>query len=171
MTTYKFNIKDSGIYGKAFEMAIKKALKRKESFRVSPCGMCDLKYKHKNYDVKQNGTVLKYNLSSRYIKGSNRVIYASHIACTTVIEGDTISVTVDLANTDMYVVDRNEFVKFLLDNGLTKGNTSRGTINIQSGWNYSKDNWHGRVGKKIEEWAFENDIGDDIIGDILEGLE
>lgn len=171
MAIYKFNVKDSGIYGKAFEMEIKRALKRKNADKVSPCGTADFRYKNKNYDSKQNGTVIRYNPSSKYIKGSSRVIYASHIACTTVIDGDTISITVDLANTDMYVVDRNDFVKFILENGLTKGNASRGTVNIQSGWNYSKDNWHGRAGKRIEAWAYENDLGDDIIGDILEGLE
>ena len=169
--TFKFNIKDSGIYGKAFELAIKKALGRKETLRIAPCGVCDFKYKNKNYDAKQNGTTIKYQSFKQYIKGSSRVIYASHIACTTIIEGDTVSITVDLANTDMYVLDKKDFVNFLLENGLTKGNASRGTINIQSGWNYSKDNWHGRAGKRIEAWAYENDLGDDVIGDILAGLE
>ena len=169
---YTFDKTDSGIYGKAFEMAIKDALNRKHSDRVSPAGVSDFIYNHKNYDAKQNGTVLRYHQDWGYIRGSNRVIYASHIAYTVVGEtANNITISVDLLNTEMFVVDRHEFVNFLLENGYAKRNESRGTINIQTGYNYKKGAYHGRVGRYIEDWARENEIDDDIISLIYDGIE
>lgn len=167
---YTFNKTDSGIQGKAFEMAIKSALNRKNAGRVSPCGVADFRYNSKNYDTKQNGTVLRYSEFSGYIKGSGRVIYATHIAYTIANEDEEkITISVDLANTEMFVVDRKEFVEFLLENGYAKENASRGTVNIQTCYNYKKDAYHGRVGRYIEAWARENMLDDDILADILEG--
>lgn len=174
MLYYRMKKNDCGNFGKPFEMAIKNALNRKNANTVSPCGTSDFRYKGKNYDVKQNGSVIRYNESSRYIKGSSRVIYATHVAYNVIDDADDIEyiyVHIDLSNTDMYVLDRNEFVKFLIDNGLIKQNKSRGTVNVQSGFNYKKNAFHGRTARKIEEWAFEHDLGDDVIGDILAGLE
>ena len=169
---YTFKKIDSGFIGKAFELAVKDALNRKNADRVSPCGQADFRFNGHNYDVKQNGSVLRYNPTSKYIKGSSRVIYASHIAYTVTAETEeTITIAVDLASTDLFVVDRNDFVAFLLDNGLAKANKSRGTVNVQTGYNYKKDAYHGRTGKKIEAWAYENEQDDDdIIGTILAGL-
>lgn len=171
-TIYTFDKKDSGIQGKAFEMEIKKALRRKNSDEVSPCGSADFRYKSKNYDSKQNGTVIKYNSHKQYIKGSNRVIYATHIAYTVEAETvETISISVDLAETQMFVLDKKEFIEYLASVNKIKLNPSRGTANIQTAYNYKKDSYHGKWGKVFEEWAFEHEIDDDIIGDILEGLE
>ena len=171
-TQYTFKKKDSGIIGKAFEMAIKQALGRKNADRVSPCGSADFRYKGINYDSKQNGSPLRYSEHARYIKGSSRVVYATHVAHTVVAEtADTITIEVDLLNTDMFVFDRNEFVEFLQEIGCIKSNASRGTVNVQTVYNYKKDAYHGRKGRMIEEWGFDHDLGDDIIGDILAGLE
>lgn len=167
---YTFNKTDSGIQGKAFEMAIKNALNRKNADKVSPCGVADFRYKSKNYDVKQNGTVLRYNESGMYIKGSNRVIYATHIDYTIISETEEeITLAVNLDKTNMFVLDRSEFVAFLRENGMVKVNESRGTVNIQTCYNYKKDAYHGRTGKRIEEWAYDNALDDDILGDIWDG--
>lgn len=169
---YKFNKTDSGIQGKAFEMAIKEALHRKNAHRVSPCGSSDFRYNSFNYEVKQNGTCLQYHEGERMIKGSNRVIYATHIAYIIVEETEEeIAIEVDLLNTEMFILDRSEFIGFLLENGMVKVNESRGTVNIQTCYNYKKDAYHGRTGKRIEEWAKENEIDDDIISLIYDGVE
>lgn len=167
---YTFNKKDSGIYGKAFEMAVKDALHRKNADRVSPCGKSDFTFNRKHYDTKQNGTPINYG--NGYIKGSSRVIYATHIAYSIIEENDeTITLSVDLEETSMFCVERGAFVNFLLENGYAKSNSSRGTVNIQTCYNYKKDGYHGRIGRVIEEWCYENeDDPDDIIGAILEGL-
>ena len=70
----------------------------------------------------------------------------------------------------MFVFDRKEFVEFLSEIGCLKRNESRGTVNIQTVWNYKKNAYHGRKGRLIEEWAYDHDLDDDIIGDILAGL-
>ena len=173
MKSSPFDKTDSGIYGKAFEMAVKDALRRKNADKVSPCGSADFRYNSHNYDTKQNGSVVKYNPSSRYIKGSSRVLYATHVAYTITAETETtISLAIDLASTDMFVLDRNDFIKFLLSVNGVKVNASRGTANIQTSYNYKKDAYHGRLGHKIEAWAYENENDDDdIIGTILESLD
>lgn len=172
MKQYTFKKTDSGIIGKAFEMAIKDALNRKNADKVSPCGSADFRYNRRNYDSKQNGSVLRYAETAQYIKGSSRVIYATHVDYTVEAEtADSITIAINLENTDMFVFDRKEFVDFLMEIGCVKVNTSRGTVNVQTVYNYKKDAYHGRKGRMIEEWGFEHDLGDDIIGDILAGLE
>lgn len=169
---YKFNKTDSGIQGKAFEMAVKSALNRKNADRVSPCGMTDFRFDKKCYEVKQNGTVLRYTEGGAYIKGSNRVIYATHIAYDVIEESEEdITISVNLLNTEMFILDRGEFLEFLLENGMVKVNESRGTANIQTCYNYKKDAYHGRTGKRIEEWAKEHELDDDIISLIYDGVE
>lgn len=171
MKIYTFDKTDCGIFGKAFEMAIKDALRRKNADRVSPCGVSDFRFNHKNYDTKQNGSCIRYAEDTQYIKGSNRVIYATHIAHTIVAETDThISVAVDLASTDMYVLDKREFVAFLLEINGVKLNASRGTANIQTCYNYKRNAYHGKKGKLIEAWAQEHELEDDILGIIWDGL-
>lgn len=172
MKHYTFNKTDSGYIGKAFEMAIKDALRRKNADKVSPCGSADFRYNRRNYDSKQNGSVLRYAETAQYVKGSSRVVYATHIAYSVIAEtADTITIMVDLLNTDLFVFDRKEFVDFLQEIGCIKVNASRGTVNIQTVYNYKKAAYHGRKGRMIEEWGFEHDLGDDIIGDILAGLD
>ena len=173
MKQYTFNKTDSGIIGKAFEMAIKDALNRKNANKVSPCGTSDFIFNRVHFDVKQNGSIIRYTESGKYIKGSSRVIYATHVSHNIESETDsTITISIDLSGTEMFCLDRNEFVAFLLENGYAKHNASRGTTNIQTCYNYKKDKYHGRVGRYIEEWAYENEINDDIdiIGEILDGL-
>lgn len=172
MKTYTFKKTDKGYIGKAFEMAIKDSLNRKNAEKVSSQGMADFRYHNKNYDTKQNGSCIKYANSKTYVKGSNRVIYSTHIDYTIEAETDTeISLSVNLADTNMFVLDKKEFVSFLLENGYAKHNTARGEINIQTCYNYKKNAYHGRLGRKIEDWCYENEIDDDIIGDILDNLE
>ena len=172
MKNYTFNKTDSGILGKAFEMAIKDALNRKNADKVSPCGTTDFRYNHNCYEVKQNGSCVRYSNTNTYIKGSNRVIYATHIAYNVVEENENdITVAVDLAKTDMFILDRKEFIEFLQSVNGIKINASRGTANIQTCYNYKKDAYHGRLGHRIEEWASENEIEDDILGAIWDSLE
>lgn len=171
MKLHIFNKKDDGIIGKATEMSIKEILERVNADRVSPCGTADFRYKHKNYDVKQNGSCIRYNAKDPYIKGSNRVIYATHVAHTiTEIDADTVGVTIDLQNTDFYCLDRKEFIEFLESIGCIKYNASRGTVNIQTVYNYKKDAYHGRKGKLIEEWASEHYLDDEAIDAIWNAL-
>ena len=168
---YTFKVSDSGYLGKAFEMAIKEALGRKNANKVSPCGSADFRYNRKNYDTKQNGSVLRYSEGAQYIKGSSRVIYATHVSHSVITQdAQSITVEIDLSGTDMFVFDRKEFVEFLSEIGCLKRNESRGTVNIQTVWNYKKNAYHGRKGRLIEEWAYDHDLDDDIIGDILAGL-
>lgn len=165
---YTFKKTDKGIQGKAFEMAIKNALNRPNPDTVSPAGQPDFRYHHYNYDCKQNGTVIKYDSHKQYIKGSNRVIYASHIDFDIVGETDkTVSIIVNLENTQMFILDRFELVNYLLENNKAKYNPSRNCINIQTLYNYKKKEYHGTAGKALERWAFEHEIDDDIISDIL----
>ena len=171
MKQYIFNKANNGIIGDAFEMAIKDILNRKNADKVSPCGTADFIYNHKRYDTKQNGSCIRYNETDRYIKGSNRVIYATHVAYTmTDIDADTVGITIDLQNTDFYCVDRKEFLDFLDSIGCIKYNTSRKTVNIQTVYNYKKDAYHGKKGKLIEEWASEHYIDDDAMDAIWDAL-
>lgn len=170
--TYTFDKTDSGIFGKAFEMAIKDALNRKNPNSVSPCGVADFRYFRRNYDAKQNGSCIRYTPNGSYIKGSNRVLYATHIAHTITAETEThITIEVDLLSTEIFVLDRHEFIEYLLENGMVKLNASRGTANIQTCYNYKKDAYHGRTGKRIEEWAREHEIDDDIVSIIYDMVE
>lgn len=171
MKQYTFKRTDNGIIGKAFEMTIKDLLNRRNADKVSPCGTADFIFNHKCYDTKQNGSCIRYNETERYIKGSNRVIYATHIACTiTDVDADTVAVAVDLLNTDFYCVDRTEFIKFLEEIGCIKYNASRGTVNIQTVYNYKKDAYHGKKGRLIEAWASEHWLDDEAIDAIWDAL-
>ena len=171
MKQYIFKKKDDAIIGKAFEMTIKDILKRKNADKISPCGTADFRYNCKNYDTKQNGSCIRYNATEQYIKGSNRVIYATHVAHTiTDIDEDTVGVTINLEETDFYCVDRKEFIEFLTSIGCIKYNASRGTVNIQTVYNYKKDAYHGRKGKLIEEWASEHYLDDEAIDAVWEAL-
>ena len=170
---YTFNKTDKGYIGKAFEMAIKNALNRKNADKVSAQGKSDFRFCRINYEVKQNGSCIQYRPNARYISGSSRVIYATHIAYNVVAEdADTITICVDLANTDMYVVDRNAFIEFLLTHkGAVKVNKERETVNIQTVYNYKRNAYHGKLGKVIEAWAAEHELDDDILGIVWDGLE
>lgn len=168
---YTFNKKDDGIIGKAFEMAIKDVLNRKNANRVSPCGSADFRFNSRNYDTKQNGSCVKYDGHQKYVKGSNRVIYATHVAHTVVTENENeITISIDLANTDFFIVDKTEFINYLLSINCLKVNESRGTVNIQTVYNYKKDAYHGAKGRHIEEWAWENELDDEIKDIIIEAL-
>ena len=172
MTNYTFKITDDGIFGKAFEMAVKEALNRKNPNSVSPCGTADFRYHSKNYDTKQNGSCVRYNPSGLYVKGSNRVIYAVHIAHTVVYQDEKyITLSVDLANTEMYCVDKKAFITFLLSINGVKLNSSRGTANIQTSYNYNQGKYHGKKGHIIEAWCQDNSITDTVIDDILDGIK
>ena len=172
MKYYTFSKRDSGIIGKAFEMAIKDALNRRNADSVSPCGVADFRWYHKNYDVKQNGSCVRYSPNGAYIKGSNRIIYATHVSYSVIDETETeITICVNLNKTEMFVVDRSEFIDFLTSINGVKLNKSRGTANIQTCYNYAKKAYHGKKGVTIEEWAAEHEIDDDgILDAILEGF-
>lgn len=168
---YVFEKTDKGVIGKAFEMAIKSALNRPNADTVSPAGKPDFRYSRKCYDVKQNSSVIKYDMNDKtYIKGSKRVIYATHVVCDVINEGDSVKVSVDLQNTKMYLLDRNEFVDFLLTTGgMVRVNAKRNTVSIQTVYNYAKQAYHGHKGMVIEQWCEDHEImdTDNIIGQIM----
>lgn len=158
--TFTFKKSDSGTQGKAFEMAIKSALRRKNSDSVSPSGACDFVYNRKHYDSKQNGSPIKYGAND-FVKGSSRVIYATHIAYSVISEDEeTITIEVDLDLTDFFILDKVAFVDFLLANGYAKRNDSREQVNIQTVYNYKKGAYHGSKGKAIEAWARAHEVED-----------
>lgn len=163
MTTYIYNIKDKGIFGDTLEKAIKKALNRSNPDFVSPQGQEDFRFNRKHYEIKQNGSCIRYHGNKQYIKGSSRVIYATHIACTVATYDETKAVSIDLQNTDLFCVDKQEFLDFLLNNGMTKENGERGETNIQSLYNYSRSQYIGKKGKVIEKWCTEHSIDTEII--------
>lgn len=169
MKSYTFGLNDKGIYGDAFEMAVKAALALADADTVSPKGKPDFRYNRKCYDAKQNGTVIQYAGESGYVKGSSRVIYAPYIAYTVEERtAETITISVDLANTEFFVLDRDAFIKFLLaTKGATKRNASRGDVNIQTVYNYTKRANHGKLYDKLTAWAYENALDDPIIDAIL----
>lgn len=174
MKEYTFKLSDTGYIGKAFEMAIKDVLRRSHPDRVSPAGETDFRYLRKCYDIKQNGTVIQYRPDEKYIKGSTKVIYASHVSYIVVRKTtEEITISIDLLNTDLFCVNRDEFVDFLLnEKGLAKLNKTREQVNIQTGYNYTKKAYHGRVGKRIESWAYEHESDDDdIISAILNACD
>lgn len=161
---YTFNKTDSGIIGKAFEMAIKDLLNRKNANRVSPCGTTDFRYNAKNYEVKQNGSCIQYHEGEKIMKGSNRIIYATHVAHTIIEETEThLSIEIDLESTEFFVLDREKFIEYLKATNGMKVNESRGTMNIQTMYNYKKDAYHGKRGKDLEKWARANGLQDDIL--------
>ena len=164
---YEFNKDNSGYVGIAFELTLKEVLERKHSDRLSPAGRTDFIYNHKFYEVKQNGGVAKYHEYDGIFRGSGRIIYATHVAHTVYDLGnDRIGVEIDLANTEFFVLDRQTFIDYLTDTNGLKVNESKGTINIQTMYNYTKDAYHGARGKKLEKWAREHQLQDDIL-DVL----
>lgn len=167
MYSMTFNEHDDGYIGKAFECALKTLLNRKNADRVSPAGRTDFVYNHRYYEVKQNGGVAKYDMTSNAFRGSRRIIYATHIENTVTNNGNgTITVTLDLENTEFFVLDRETFTAYLESTNGIKINASRGTCNIQTMYNYTKNAYHGARGKKLEAWARANHLDDDIL-DIL----
>ena len=165
---------DKKLYGGAFEMAVKTALHRKNADFVSPVGRSDFMYK-KHYDVKQNGSPICYGASynPQYIRGSSRVIYATHIAYEIVSETETeVTIFVNLSATDRFCVDRRDFLDYLLTTpGMIKECKERDQINIQSLFNYKKNAYHGAKGKRFEQWLDKNKLTDDtIVEDILDGF-
>ena len=162
-----FHASDEGYVGKAFECALKTLLNRKNADRVSPAGKTDFIYNHNYYEVKQNGGVAKYDLEKGAFSGSRRIIYATHIANTVTDNGDgTITVTLDLESTEFFVLDREVFTAYLESTNGLKVNVSRGTMNIQTMYNYTKNAYHGARGKNLEAWARANSLEDDIL-DVL----
>jgi hypothetical protein len=164
----------SNLWGDSFEEFCKYCLDRPNTGKRNGAGKEDFRY-IKHYDVKQNGSPILYKTyTNNYIKGSSRVIYATHIAYEIVEEtAEGYEVFVDLANTDMWVVDKKEFVEFLRfhPKNLVKDNATRQQINIQTLWNYTKGAYHGAKYKVVESWLDDNQLVDDtIIDDILEGF-
>ena len=162
-----FNAHDDGYVGKAFECALKTLLERKNANRVSPAGKTDFVYNRRYYEVKQNGGVAQYDANKKAFSGSRRIIYATHIVNTVTDNGNgTITVTLDLEQTEFFVLDREVFTAYLESTNGIKVNSSRGTMNIQTMYNYTKNAYHGARGKKLEKWARENALQDEIL-DIL----
>lgn len=162
-----FDEKDDGYVGKAWEYALKFLLERKNAERISPAGRTDFIYNSQYYEVKQNGGVAKYSEYDGFFRGSKRIIYATHIENTVVNNGNgTITVRLDLENTEFFVLERAKFIKYLKDTNGIKYNESRDTWNIQTMYNYTKNAYHGARGKKLEAWARANSLEDDIL-DVL----
>ena len=162
---YYYKSTDKGIFGDSFEKAVKRALNRKNADKVSAQGKEDFRFRSIHYEVKQNGTVLKYHGAKNYIMGSSRVIFASHIVADIFADDfDTIGIDIDLSATEFYCVDKKAFLDFLLSQkGFVKYNAARGEYNIQSLYNYKRGVYIGRKGKMIEKWCKENALDDDIV--------
>lgn len=179
MKTYFFKKDRQGkipslLFGTAFEQIVKFCLDRKNADTLSPAGRADFK-RGKNYDVKQNASPILYAFSKNgnYIHGSSRVIYSTHVAYEIISETEEgYEIFIDLSNTDIWVVDKKEFVNFLLtEKGMVRDNPSRNQLNIQTIYNYSKNAYHGKKYQKLEAWLDENQLSDDnIVEDILEGF-
>lgn len=165
--TKTFDAHDDGYVGKAFEYALKAILERKNANRISPAGRTDFIYNSNYYEVKTNGGVAKYSEYDGFFRGSRRIIYATHVANTVVDNGNgSITVTIDLESTEFFVLDRKKFIDYLKATNGIKFNESRGTYNIQTMYNYTKDAYHGARGKKLEAWARQNGLEDNIL-DVL----
>lgn len=165
--------RNSNIFGSALERSIKYALNKKDYGWLSPTGRCDFRH-GKCYDVKQNSSPILYgDHYQTYIRGSSRVIYATHISYEVISETeDTIELFVNLAETDLWVVDRKEFVDHLLGTpGLAKYVATRNQVNIQTLYNYKRGAYHGRKGLELESWLDDHKLTDDpVIEDILDGF-
>ena len=170
MMSFTFNATDKGLYGDPCEMLWKYIAGIKDWDTVSPPDKPDFRYNHHCYDVKQNGSVLKYSPNQRgYVKGSSRVIYATHIEHTLVDNGDgTVTITIDMAGTQWYILDKREFIDFLKSINALKVNSKRQQVNVQTCYNYTKDAYHGAKGRKIEEWAYEHELDDDLMDRLME---
>ena len=159
-----------GYQGDGFEMFIKLCAGVKKWNEVSPTGQADFAIGSRHYDVKQNGSPIKYGDKSE-VAGSSRVIYATHVAYT-IIErtAEYMIVEFDIANTEFFIVDKHAFVKFLkgYEKPLCKDNPSRHQLNIQTVYNYSKNAPHGRKGQYIREWCYENELDTELKDKILE---
>lgn len=169
---YHFKASDKGKVGDPCEMSWKRALGISNPDTVSPKNKPDFYFDGHYYDVKQNGSVIKYDMSRGYVLGSSRVIYATHAVHTRVNHADgTCDIEIDLLATQWYVVDKRAFCKYLVENGYAKYNKTRDELNIQTLYNYTKDAYHGSKGKRLEEWLYENDLADDtVIERMLEAL-
>lgn len=170
--SFTFDKNDKGKYGDAAEMLVKYACGISNPWTITEKGKPDFKLGRRSYDVKQNGTVIKYNANDRtYVRGSSRIVYTTHLEQETIDNGDgTVTVMVDMASTQWYVLDKREFIKFLESiNGIHKVNEARNEVNVQTFWNYKKDAWHGSKGRQLEAWAWEHALEDDgIVDKIME---
>lgn len=166
-----FNENDDGYIGKAWEYALKVLLERKNAYRISPAGRTDFVYNGQYYEVKQNGGVARYSEYDGMFRGSKRIIYATHIENTVTHNGDgTITVALDLENTEFFVLDRKKFIAYLKETNGLKINESRGTMNIQTMYNYTKNAYHGKRGKDLEKWARQNGLEDDILNVLFDKI-
>lgn len=157
--------------GELLERLFKMPLKRKYPDRLSPCGQSDFIFGGKHYDTKQNGSPIRYG-ESGYIKGSSRVIYATHLDITITDNADgSRTYTLHPFTCEFFVLDRNEFVAYLLDNNMAKDNPSRNQVNIQTLFNYTKNAYHGAKGKRLEEWARVHQLDDDIVTLVYDLIE
>jgi hypothetical protein len=163
-----FRRRDDAIQGKATEMTVNATMEKAHSERIRPAGATDFIYNHKYYDIKQNGSVLKYERFKKWVRGSNRIIYATHVDYVIVHQTDDfIAIMINLTATDFFVVDRYEFIDFLKSINGIKYNASRECYNVQTMYNYTKDAYHGAKGRKLEEWMQENALEDDVLDVIL----
>lgn len=171
MYSMTFNAHDDGYVGKAFECALKTLLDRKNADKVSPAGKTDFIYNRHHYEVKQNGGVAQYDMGKKAFSGTPRIIYATHIVNTVTDNGNgTITVTLDLEQTEFFVLDREVFTAYLKSTNSIKVNASRGTMNIQTMYNYKKNAYHGARGKELEKWARKNALQDEILGILFDKI-
>lgn len=160
----------SGDIGDATEMLFKFHAGVKKWDVVSPTGKPDFARGFTHYDVKQNGSPIVYG-DSCAVKGSSRVIYATHIDVEIIeLNEQYKTIQFNLEKTEFFIVDKKSFVKFLKDNNLCKENATRRQVNIQTVFNYSKNAPHGKKGAVIREWCRENEVDTDFKAEIIASI-
>jgi hypothetical protein len=161
-----------GDIGDCFEMLIKRFAGVKKWDRVSPAGKPDFQIGSRHYDAKQNGSPIVYG-DGIAVQGSSRVVYAPFVSITVVEQTAAYRVIqFHLAETEFFIVDKNAFVKFLLqsEKNLCKDNPTRRQLNIQTVYNYSKNAPHGKKGEYIRDWCYDNEVDTDLKDKILEAI-
>lgn len=156
-------ISDSGFYGKLFEMAIHKALKR-ANCSVKSAGKVDERIDRKNYEIKSGAGTLG-EAGDKLLKGVSMVIYAPVIDAS-VVCGDEVN----LSKVEGFILTRDNFLSCLEDAGLLREKTAtNGTrkVTIQTFYNQATGKPHGkkmfdlidllyeRCEQTLEEWASE----------------
>ena len=142
--TNTFKANDNGAYGKAFEIAVKQMLGKKAC--VSACGKTDLRY-GKYYEIKTGAGVLDYTgTGNAMCYGSTMVIYAP------VVNEN------DLLETEAFVMTRKVFLETLESLGMIRHKVSTAgteTLSIQTFWNRSKNQPHGKKYEKMIDRFYE----------------